>query len=178
MLNPLRSAVQMLFLACFLAVAAFAGSHPDRISSIRIATISAFHPEQAAQGEIHTFLTHWFEARGISVVDRAEWVLWFSSVVDERDTSRILLAIGLGHTLPKEAIQLGKESEVFYTRLARVNKAGQTPEGKAVREYVTECFLYEFMYPLAEKLEVIARPELLSRVEEMVQQVCAEQLKE
>jgi hypothetical protein len=132
----------------------------------------------AGQGEIYSYLTHWFESRGVKVVENAEWSVWFNAItIGDADTNQILLAIGLGHTLPKEAIDLGKQSEVFYSSLPATTKASLPKEGKWVREYVTEGFLYEFIYPLDEKLVVVPREKLLERLNELVKELCVDQLK-
>jgi hypothetical protein len=174
----LRKLSWIISLSCSLAFITLAGPGPDKMASVRITTMSTFRPTVAGQGEIHRYLTRWFEAQGVKVVDNAEWVVWFNALtVDELDSSRVVLAIGLGHTLPKEAIDLGKKSEVFYSSLPTATKASLPADGKWVREYITEGFLYEFFYPLDEKLVVVPREKLLERLDELVTELCARQLK-
>ena len=172
----LRRFAFIISLLCSVAVVSSAGPRPDKMASVRIRTISMFRPSVAGQGEILAHLKQWFESHGVKVVDTAEWVVWFNALnIDESDTNQIILAIGLGHTLPKEVIELGKKSEVFYSHLPVSKKSLLPAEGKFIREYVTEGFLYEFMYPLDEKLVVVPRQKLLERLDEIMNDVCAKQ---
>jgi hypothetical protein len=158
---------------CFFAVITLAGAGPDKMASVRIRTISTYRPDVAGQGEIHTHLARWFESRGVKIVDSAEWVIWFSSVpIDDFDTSKVLLTVGLGHTLPRAVIELGKKSEVSYSNLPAATRATLPVEGKFIREYVTEGFLYGYMYPLDEIVQVVPRDKLLERLEEIVIKLC------
>lgn len=173
----LRRFACIISLVCSVAAISFAGARPDKMASVRITTLSTFRPSVAGQGEILAHLKQWFESQGVKVVDTAEWVVWFNAFnIDESDTNHIILAIGLGHTLPKEAIELGKKSEVFYSNLPLLRKSSLPVEGKFIREYVTEGFLYEFMYPLEEKLAVVPRQKLLERLDELMNDLCARQL--
>ncbi|MCX6135029.1 MAG: hypothetical protein NTU47_14545 [Ignavibacteriales bacterium] len=177
MSNHLSRFTWIIILSCALAAVSSAGARPDKMASVRIKTLSMYRPSVAGQGEIHTHLTRWFESQGVKVSDTAEWVVWFNALnIDESDTNHIILAIGLGHTLPKEAIEMGKKSEIFYSHLPVSKKSSLPAEGKFIREYVTEGFLYEFMYPLDEKLAVVPRQKLLERLDELVNDLCARQL--
>ena len=179
MLSTLRAVAWTIFLTSLLIVAAFAGSGPGKMTSVRITTMSTFRPTIAGQGEINTYLTRWFESQGVKVIDKSEWVVWFNAIpASETDTNRVILLIGIGHTLPKEAIEVGRKSEIFYSNLPAATKASLPAEGKWVREYVTEGFLYEFMYPLEEKLELVPREKLLERVDAIVNDLCVNQLKD
>jgi len=174
----LRRFAWVISLLCSLALVSFAAPGPDKMASVRIRTISTYQPDAAGQGEVYHYLTQWFESRGVKVVENADWTVWFNSqVVDESDTNTVVLAIGLGHTLPKEAMDLGKQSEFFYSYLPAAAKASLPKEGKWVREYITEGFLYEFIYPLDEKLVVVPRKKLLERLDELVKALCERQLK-
>ena len=174
----LHRVARILSLICFLTLAGFASPGPDKMASVRIRTISTYRPGVAGQGEICNHLTKWFESQGVKVVEKAEWSVWFNAIpIGESDTNQVLLAIGLGHTLPKEAIDLGMKSEVFYSSMPATTKASLPKDGKWVREYVTEGFLYEFIYPLDEKLVVVPRAKLLERLDELVGELCANQLK-
>ena len=173
----LRRFAWIISISCLLASLSPAGPGPDRMASVSIRTISNYRPGVAGQGEIYSYLTRWFESQGVKVVQNAEWTVWFNAlVIDTSDTSRVLLAIGLGHTLPKEVIDLGKQSEFFYSFLPAAQKASLPKEGKWVREYFTEEFLYEFVYPVDEKLEVVPRTKLLERLDELVRELCSRQL--
>jgi hypothetical protein len=74
-------------------------------------------------------------------------------------------------------MDLGKQSEFFYSYLPAAAEASLPKEGKWVREYITEGFLYEFIYPLDEKLVVVPRKKLLERLDELVKALCERQLK-
>jgi hypothetical protein len=147
------------------------------MASVSIRTITTYRPGVAGQGEIYNYLTRWFESQGVKVVENAEWTVWFNALaIDESDTNLVLLAIGLGHALPKEVIDLGKQSEFFYSYLRAATKASLPKEGKWVREYFTEGFLCEFVYPVDEKLVVVPRKKLLERLGELVKELCAQRL--
>lgn len=174
----LRRFTWIISFLCSFASVVLAGPGPDKMATVRIRTISTYRPDVAGQGEINNCLNKWFESQGVRVVEKAEWSVWFNALrIGESDTNQILLAIGLGHTLPKEAIDLGKKSEVFYSSIPAATKASLPKEGKWVREYITEGFLYEFIYPLDEKLVVVPREKLLERLGELVKELCSNQLK-
>ena len=154
----LRRFAWIISLSCSLPFFIVAAPGPDKMASVRIRMMSTSRTDVGCQGEIYNYLTRWFESQGVKVVENAEWTVWFNSqVIDESDTNTVILAIGLGHTLPKEAIELGKQSEFFYSYLPAATRASLPKEGKWVREYITEGFLYEFIYPLDEKLVVLPR---------------------
>jgi hypothetical protein len=115
----------------------------------------------------------------VKVADHAEWVLSFNaSPMDESDTVRVLLSIGLGYSLPKGVIDSGKESEVFFSFLPASKRASFPKEGKWVRELITEDFLYEFSSPVEEKLVVVSRDKLLQRLDELVKELCGRRLED
>jgi len=141
--------------------------------------MTTYQPSVAGQGEIYNHLTKWFESQGVKVADHADWVLSFTALpIDESDTSRILLAIGLGCSLPKDVIDQGRKSEVFFGFLPASKRASLPKEGKWVREEITENFLYEFIYPVDERLAVVPRGQLLQRLDELVKEICGRRLEE
>ena len=165
-------------LFCFLAQVSLAGPRPGKMTSVRIT--SSPNSQQSAAGwvEMFTHITRWFESQGVKVEEKTEWTVWINArTIDESDTNTIILSVGLGHALPKEAIELGKQSEVFYSSFPATMKASLTKEGKWVREYITEGYLYEFVYPLDEKLAVVSREKLLERLDQIVSDLCERQLK-
>lgn len=167
----------IITVSCSLASLSLAGVGPNKMASVRIQTIATFQPHVAGQGEILNYLTRWFESRGVKVVDHAEWVLSFNALpMDHLDTARVLLSIGLGFSLPKDVIDEGKEAEMFFSFLPASKRASFPKEGKWVREQITENFLYQFIYPLDEKLVLVDREKLLQRLEELVKELCGSRL--
>ena len=73
MFPNLRRVSWMFFLTYSLSLVCLAGPGPDKMASVCIRTISTYRPTVAGQGEIHTYLTRWFESQGVKVIQNAEW---------------------------------------------------------------------------------------------------------
>lgn len=71
------------------------------------------------------------------------------------DNDKIALSVVEMQALPKEAVEVGKKAEVFYSKLDADKKASLPEEGKFIREYMSAEYLKQFRSVWGNNLEII-----------------------
>jgi hypothetical protein len=161
-----------VLLFSFLPIARVAAAAKDSVRQVQITSLTASRPPTPLREEAGRRLYHWFTSRGIVVTEKAEWAIWCEvSTAEGIDPEHVLLAVGYGRVLPGDVMELGKKAEAFYSYLPPEKKSMLPPEGKGVREYMSEEFLCEFVFPIDQEIVVVPRRELSRHVDAMVQKI-------
>jgi hypothetical protein len=71
------------------------------------------------------------------------------------DDNKIILSVVEMQLLPKEAVEIGKKAEIFYSLLDDSKKANLPAEGKFIREYVSAEYMKQFRMVWDDNLELI-----------------------
>jgi hypothetical protein len=149
-----------------------ARSENDSVRQVQITSLAAGRPHTAVQEEAGHLLYRWFTSRGVVITEKAEWAIWCDvSSVDGIDAEHVLLAVGYGRVLPKDVMELGKKAEAFYSYLPSEKRTKLPAEGKAVREYMSEGYLCQFLFPVDQEIVVVPKRELKRYVDSMVQRI-------
>jgi hypothetical protein len=96
----------------------------------------------------------YLEANGLFSGDDFEIELLLD-VKEIKETNKIAISVVEMNVLPKEAVEIGRKSEIFYSSLDEKKKAELTEEGRFIREYVSEEYLKQFRQIWNQYLEVI-----------------------
>ena len=149
-----------------------AGAANDSVRQVQITSIAAGRPPTALREEAGHRLFHWFTSRGIAVTEKAEWAIWCDvSTAEGMDAEHVLLAVGYGRVLPNDVIELGKKAEAFYSYLPAEKRSKLSPEGKSVREYMSEGYLCQFLLPIDQEIVIVPKRELGRHIDAMVQKI-------
>ncbi len=79
-----------------------------------------------------------------------------------KDDNKIILYVLEMQVLPKEAVEIGKKAEIFYSMLGDNKKADLPAEGKFIREYVSSEYMKQFRMIRNDNLEIIDMDEIES----------------
>ncbi len=71
------------------------------------------------------------------------------------DDNKIVLSVVEMQVLPKEAVEIGKKAEIFYSLLDDNKKANLPEEGKFIREYVSAEYMKQFRMVWDDHLDLI-----------------------
>lgn len=151
----------------------------DSTSSIQcITSLTSWHKGEALARSCSQWLQEWSKSRGILIEQRAEWAVWIDAVpVDDPGSDQFILSVGIGHTLPDDAMEVGKRAEVLYSSLPSERRATLPGDGKWVREMMTGEFLSQFVMPIDQHALVVHRSELPSRAEAMLDAIIRNRVK-
>lgn len=83
-------------------------------------------------------------------------------------TNKVAIQVSETEVLPKEAIEIGKKAEIFYSSLDEKKKAKLPEEGKIVREYVSEEYLKQFRSIWSNDLEIIEKSEIDNFIQKII----------
>ncbi len=163
---------RVVLLLSSLPIASVAGAAADSARQVQITSLAASRPSTVLQEEAGRRLFHWFTSRGIEITENAEWAIWCDvSTADDLPADQVLLAVGYGRVLPKVVMELGKKAEAFYSNLPPEKKSKLPPEGKSVREYMSEGYLCQFLFPIDQEIVVVPKRQLSSRLDAMVERI-------
>ena len=81
------------------------------------------------------------------------------------DSDKIVLSVGVGHSLPEQVIGLGKKAEILYAGMSAEKRASLPAEGKWVRESLSEDFLYVFMMPVDQELAIVPKSQVFKKLD-------------
>ena len=121
----------------------------------------------------------WARSRGIPIVNKAEWAVWVDAAyVSNSDTNQLMLSVGIAHTLPDDAIEAGKQAEVFYSFLSPERRAKLPEEGKWVRQKMTEEFLVQFVMPIDHRIVLVHRSEVWARLGSLLDELTMDRVRQ
>ena len=161
-MHPVRSRIRfstLLLLASFAPC--FGASPPDSAINVQVRWLQTPAPDLMST-QLHNVarIEQWLRARGVTVADKAEWIVWCDLVPVAEDNGHVLVSIGIGRALPRKMIELGKKSEILFKGASKQNDRSLPGRGKWVRERLTEDFLYEFIFPLEQASRIVTRASL------------------
>ena len=155
-----------------LPMVSFAATGTDSVRQVQITSFAAGRPPTALREEAGRRLYRWFTSRGIVVTEKAEWAIWCDvTTADGIDAEHVLLAVGYGRVLPGDVMELGKKAEAFTSYLPAEKKSKLPAEGKGVREYMSEGYLRQFLFPIDQEIVVVPKRDLGRYVDSMVQRI-------
>jgi hypothetical protein len=151
----------------------------DSTASIQCtSSLTSWHKGDDLSLSCSQWLREWSASRGILIETRAEWAVWIEAVpVDEPNNDQFILCVGIGHTLPDDAMEAGKKAEVLYSSLPSERRATLPGEGEWVREMMTGEFLSQFVMPIDQNAIVVHRSELPGRAETMLDAIIRNRVK-
>ena len=152
---------------CLLSAVCFGRSPVDSSWTAQIRWMqSPWNLPTPLQHQTTDHLKHWLQSRGIRVEDKSEWIIWCDAYSFEgADSDKIVLSVGVGHTLPDRVIELGKKAEILYEGMPAEKRAALPAEGKWVRESLSEDFLYEFMMPVDHEVVIVSKTLVLKKLD-------------
>lgn len=133
---------------------------------------SSWRPPTALQYQATDHLVKWLQSKGMRVADKADRIFWCDVYTFEGpDSEKVVLSVGLGHSLPAKVIELGKKAEVLYEGMSAKQKASLPKEGKWVRESLSEDYLYEYVHHDDYELVIVSKSQLFERLDDLMEQL-------
>jgi len=82
-------------------------------------------------------------------------VEWLLRVKKANEDNKIILSVIEMQVMPKEAVEVGKKAEIFYSMLDENKKAKLPKEGKFIREYMSSEYMKQFRMIWDDHLDLI-----------------------
>jgi len=155
MRTPARRVVSAIILISLLFTSALAQENPR----IYITAVSIPGQMSEEQSTLTSELTKAFEVKHAVISwNIQEWTL----VVDvlTLDSARYVVALVLLEGLPEATVEFAKENEVFYLSRSQEERKKLPPEGKVVREYMSEEFIRQYGLPVDSQISILKREDL------------------
>jgi hypothetical protein len=129
-------------------------SVPDSVS-FSVDSVPIGGPMDSLKPEMMRALYDMLKTRGAVDTRTPDWLFVVGTTELPQDTSgRVVVTITTLHVLPKEAIEVVKREEVFYSYLSAEKRGALPKEGKWVREMVSEEMLHQFGMPIDQHIIV------------------------
>jgi hypothetical protein len=166
-------------LCCSLLTETGAAAGNDSTAGIQcIASLASWRAGEALQRAAWEGIRDWSRARGVPILDKADWAVWIdASYAVESDSNEVILSVGIAHTLPEEAMEAGKRAEVFYSYLTPEHRAKLPKEGKWVRELMTQEFLLQFVMPIDHRIVLVQRRDVPARLSSLLDELTRNRIK-
>jgi hypothetical protein len=170
-LNTCGSIVVLIFLFIILSSNVFAESDTGivKVNVISIdQRISDLHSQLLKS--IKTRLT----IKGVELTDKvANWTLLIDATpIEQLKGKFVVVSIIILKNLPKDIVEYGKKAEIFYSNLSAEKRSQLSPEGKSIREAMSEEYISQFALPSSKELRVIPRSTLDQTISEIVDKFC------
>ena len=112
-------------------------------------------------------LTDALEARGGQRNELEGW-LFLIGLSKEDASNNVALSIVTMQRLPEQIVQIGKENEAFFLRVSAEERETFEPEGKHIREFVSEEYMRQFADIQGHYVEIVKKSELKEGIEAIV----------
>ena len=116
------------------------------------------------------------ESRGGHRDENEGW-LFLVGISSPVNSDQLALSVVTLYRLPEPVVQLGKESEAFYMMMSESKRRGFDPEGKHMREYVSEEYMRQFSDVQGHYVEMVSKSELQEALEEIVDKFLNQHIK-
>jgi len=149
------SALRSIVMTSCLALSAFAQESP-RIHLTAVSPPGRWTDEQT---NIVKALSAAFESKQADISSKVpEWTVVIDAMALESD--KYIVSFVLLRGLPEPVVDLARKNEVFYSNVSEEQKAGFSPEGKFIREMMSEEFVRKFGMPMDSHISIIKMNEL------------------
>jgi len=145
-----------------------ASSIPDSVRfSVRVAPV--VRTIDTLNSEVLRALHDILKTRAAVDTHTPDWLFFFGTKEFSQDTRNLfVLSITTLRVLPKEAVEVGKREEVFYSTLPAEKRAAMPKEGKWVREMVSEEMLRQYGMPVDQDILIVERSLLKKELSQFV----------
>ena len=160
----------VLFFTVFLSFPSYLNSQPSQNSTTTKICLAIFGSGNNYSDLEKTLINSFqesLEAKGL--FSETDFDMELLIAIKEIDgTNKVAIQVSEMQVLPKEAVEVGKKAEIFYSWLDEKKKAELPEQGKFVREYASEEYLKQFRLIWSNGLDIVEKAEIDNYVQKIV----------
>ena len=135
------SICQTILFIIILSINQLFSADPDQ--KVTVSLFSSNQKISSVEMNIHNIFNEELESKHIYSEDYALWDLLI--VIKAIDAKTTILSITTLQSLPKEVIEAGASSQIFYASLEKDKSLHESDKNQEIRKYVTSEFLSNYM---------------------------------
>lgn len=152
------SAIRTMFLIMILFFTQLFSA--DDNQKVNVSLLTSSHIVSPVQSNILDILREELKNKELLSDDFAIWDLLI--VVQELE-KKVVISITTFQSLPKEVIESGSNSQIFYAYFEKDKSVGKTEKNQEIRKYVTSEFLSQFKQVIDSEI-IIAQNDNIKKV--------------